>query len=203
MTKTTIKLLLLTTMTLILSACATTKASAQAGPCGNLNTPSAVLPLDLEKFELKFRNKKQMCLDFRTASSGTFRIRVEAGTSGYTWTAGAITVESKNQSTGAPVIIGSNSAANPNEIIVDVTDASVPVTNSADYAYWIKVPGVEHAGPDSPDHPDQLRAAVLGSGRRDGAAGPGVDARGHGLNREELERRLRTKFESQPPAEAY
>ena len=143
-----------------------------------------------------------MCLDFRTASSGTFRIRVEAGTSGYTWTAGAITVESKNQSTGAPVIIGSNSAANPNEIIVDVTDASVPVTNSADYAYWIKVPGVGMLDPIVRIIRTSF-APLLAEDVEMELQVLGLTLEDIGLNREELERRLRTKFESEPPAEAY
>lgn len=143
MRKTTKKSHLLTTMMLLLSVCASTDASAQAppDPCKNLNKPNKPLQLQLDEFELVLKRKKRMCLDFRNISTATFRIRLDAGDSGYTWEAGEITVEGKVQSTGAPVISGSNSV-NPDEIIVDVKDASVPVPNSADYDYWIKVPGV-------------------------------------------------------------
>jgi len=198
----TIKKLLLTTMTLIPSACATTQAIAQAGPCGNLNTPSVELRLDLDKFELVFRNKKAMCLDFRQSNSGTFRIRVDAANSGYTWAAGAITVEGKNQSTGAPVIIGTNSATDPNLILVDVTDASVPVTTSADYAYWIKVPGVGMLDPIV----RIIRTSVASLLAEDVATDlqeRGLTLEDIGLTREELESRLRTKYESQQSTEAY
>ena len=142
MRKTMNKLLFLA-MTLLLSACASTDASAQAppDPCKNLNKPNKPLQLQLDEFELVLKRKKRMCLDFRNSNSGTFRIRVDAGDSGYTVASGTITVEGKDQSTGAPAISGSNSA-DPELIVVDVRDASVQSPNSEDYAYWIKVPGV-------------------------------------------------------------
>ena len=144
MKKTTKKTLLLTTMTLLLSACASTDAGAQAppDPCLGLNKPNKPLQLQLDEFELVLKRKKRMCLDFRTISTGTFRIRVDVGDSGYTFASGAITVAGKSTATGTPGITGTNSAADPELIIVSVTDASVQSPNSADYAYWIKVPGV-------------------------------------------------------------
>ncbi len=200
MIRTTIKTLLLTTMTLIM--CATTDASAQANPCGNLNTPSVELRLDLDKFELRFTNKKHMCLDFRTANSGTFRIRVDAGNSGYTSESGAITVEGKNQSTGAPVVTGTNSAADPYIILIDVTDASVPVTNSADYAYWIKVPGVGTLDPIVRIIRTSF-APLLAQDVETALQDQGLTLEDIGLDRADLERRIGMKFESQESTEAY
>jgi hypothetical protein len=143
-----------------------------------------------------------MCLDFRPIKKDAFRIRVDAGDSGYTWAAGAITVEGKNQSTGQPVISGKNSAAEPNLILVEVTDASVPVTNSADYEYWIKVPGVGMLDPivriiRTSSAP--LLAQDIAMDLQD----RGLTLEDIGLNREELERRLRMKFETQQSTEAY
>jgi hypothetical protein len=185
---------MMTAMTLILSACATTEASAQT--CGNLNTPSVVLPLNLDKFELVLKNKKKMCLDFRQLKADRFRIKVDVGSSGYTWASGAIMVESKNQSTGQPVISGTNSATDPDLIWVDVTDASVPGTNSADYEYWIKVPGVGTLDPIvriirtsyAPLLAQDVEAALLDVG---------VSLEDIDLDHDELVRLLSRKFESQ------
>jgi hypothetical protein len=135
---------LLLSMMLLLSACATNEASAQvaANPCKNLNTPGKPLQLQLDEFELVLKRKKRMCLDFRQIKTDMFRIRVDTGDSNYSWDDGPITVAGKSQATGSPTISGSNSAGDPDIILVTVTDASVQSSVSADYDYWIKVPGV-------------------------------------------------------------
>ena len=144
MRKTTKKSHLLTTMMLSLSVCASTDAGAQAppDPCKNLNKPNKPLQLQLDEFELVLKRKKRMCLDFRTISTGTFRIRVDVGDSGYT--CGGRRDHRCRQVNGdrRTRYQRDRTRRDPDEIIVDVKDASVPVPNSADYDYWIKVPGV-------------------------------------------------------------
>lgn len=202
MTRITIKTLLLTTMTLLLSACASTDANAQAAadPCAKLYKPNKRLTLLLDEFELVLRHKKRMCLDFRKINTATFKIEVDVGNSGYSYTPEhAITVEGKSTATGAPVISGTNSATEPDVITVKVTDANPPLPDSADYNYWIKVPDVGMLDPKvriirgpgfAPIWAQDVEAALQDLG---------VTLEDIGLDREELESLLGEKFEAQQP----
>jgi len=115
---------------------------ALAKKCDGYNKPDKPIRLYLQPSEMVLKDKKQMCLDFTSSTTGTFKITVDVGKSGYDWSDGPIRVVAKSSGGGKPLIDGSNSQSDPYTVVVTVKELPGAPNQSADYGYLIEVPAV-------------------------------------------------------------
>ena len=140
---------------------------AEAGPCAGGHDNAQPVYLLLNKQMLYLVHTKPVCAHIDgLPAERTFTVRVLAGNSGYKFSPNTqITIKEKQSGRKYPEIRGENSAASPMEFQVTVQEAKRKTeTNSMDYSFWIKVPGlgeldpkvrVIRAGPFLPE--DRLR----------------------------------------------